>query len=493
MVAANALWALGNLAWHWENQERIGRFAPLLLRLACHAELVRANALACLANALHYHSDNRARVEAARWGGSAALWLLVHFSDDGSPPRTQVAALRCLVSLSYEDAAAVALVVTAVGATAAGTGVQHAAALVLLNVCAHPDNKAAVVASAPALEAVMALQASDDQRIRNVSDRILATLADFSDDPVPEPEEHLGGGGDRRHALSCSTLLNLVAAGGSTRTRSMAAEALADRLWQRVDVAAEAAGAGAVELLLGVSAAAANAVLTETSLRALCNCLRGCPRAQNKFHAVAGMERLSAACAVLWSSGRLAAAEGALTAAAAACAGHPPNCRRLLRVGLDGLLDVAEGKGKGGSCNGSGGGDGDGSGGGGQPAKAAAAFGTACAGTATAGSGNSGGGRGRCGTGRLAMSVAVSAAAAAATATAAAPTATVAKLSAVEDVVAASTRRAAAAAAAGAEANCRALASGLLSLLGPYNYVVCGNCKAREAGGLTCQRCGHSL
>jgi len=38
-----------------------------------------------------------------------------------------------------------------------------------------------------------------------------------------------------------------------------------------------------------------------------------------------------------------------------------------------------------------------------------------------------------------------------------------------------------------------ALASDLLQLIGPYNYIVCANCKHRNEGGTTCVMCGHAI
>ena len=38
-----------------------------------------------------------------------------------------------------------------------------------------------------------------------------------------------------------------------------------------------------------------------------------------------------------------------------------------------------------------------------------------------------------------------------------------------------------------------ALASDLLQIIGPYNYIVCANCGHRNEGGVTCVMCGHAI
>jgi len=38
-----------------------------------------------------------------------------------------------------------------------------------------------------------------------------------------------------------------------------------------------------------------------------------------------------------------------------------------------------------------------------------------------------------------------------------------------------------------------ALATSLLVMLGPYNYLVCGNCGREQSGGTSCVSCGHAI
>jgi len=43
------------------------------------------------------------------------------------------------------------------------------------------------------------------------------------------------------------------------------------------------------------------------------------------------------------------------------------------------------------------------------------------------------------------------------------------------------------------EKNCVALATSILQLIGPYNYVVCSKCGSKEKSGTMCSRCGKKL
>mmetsp|Transcript_106476 Transcript_106476/g.308655 ORF Transcript_106476/g.308655 Transcript_106476/m.308655 type:complete len:559 (-) Transcript_106476:58-1734(-) len=106
VTQANALWALGNLAWQPHNQERIGRFFNQLLALCESGWLpVQANAIVCLANCLYYNERNRERLEGTEGGVRRVVGMCSH----EQPLPVQEASLRALVSLSYTDRMALPL------------------------------------------------------------------------------------------------------------------------------------------------------------------------------------------------------------------------------------------------------------------------------------------------------------------------------------------------------------------------------------------------
>ncbi|CAM9825753.1 unnamed protein product, partial [Laminaria digitata] len=165
MVQANALWALGNLAWDHCNQERIGRYTSQLLELASSSWLpVRTNALVCLGNSLFFHELNRRRVENV----DGALLMLLGYCSEEHPAPIQESALRCLVSLTYVDrvvtplaeAGCIAKFVASL-APSVSAAVRRPAALALLNVVVRDHYKAEVV-EAGGVEAAVALLGSDD-------------------------------------------------------------------------------------------------------------------------------------------------------------------------------------------------------------------------------------------------------------------------------------------------------------------------------------------
>ena len=41
--------------------------------------------------------------------------------------------------------------------------------------------------------------------------------------------------------------------------------------------------------------------------------------------------------------------------------------------------------------------------------------------------------------------------------------------------------------------SCASMAIDLLSLIGPYNYILCTNCGSRETGGSVCSQCAHKI
>ncbi|CAM9905563.1 unnamed protein product [Chrysoparadoxa australica] len=103
-VMANALWALGALAWNPHNQERIGRYLPQLMSyVSDSAPQVKANALVCVANSLYYHKTNRTRV--AQIPG--AIETLIGFCAERDNCTAQEASLRALLSLTYFDPIAI--------------------------------------------------------------------------------------------------------------------------------------------------------------------------------------------------------------------------------------------------------------------------------------------------------------------------------------------------------------------------------------------------
>ncbi|CAM9386389.1 unnamed protein product, partial [Ectocarpus sp. 8 AP-2014] len=336
VVRANALWALGNLAWDPHNQERIGRYISQLLALASSSWLpIRTNALICLGNSLFFHEPNRRRLEAI---DEALLTLLGYCDHDHSAP-VQEAALRCLVSLTYVDrivatlvdAGCISLFVSSL-APSVPTAVRHPAALALLNVSVHDLYKSRV-AEAGGVEAAVALLGSDNPEERELATKILAALA------CTEADDEDSG---KKQQLDLPHLLGIVQTKGNLTAQKAAAEQIAQEVSQNPSKQRSLGESGGLAVLLGMCDHNTEAPLLVPVLWGLRNCLHGNDANKNRFVRAGGLEVLVQLCHSSRSAGEWGVAEGVLTTLVTAATGNEKICRRLLRVGLDQLIDAAE-------------------------------------------------------------------------------------------------------------------------------------------------------
>ncbi|CAM9320335.1 unnamed protein product, partial [Hapterophycus canaliculatus] len=491
IVRANALWALGNLAWDPHNQERIGRYTPQLLSLVSSSWLpIRTNALICLGNSLFFNEPNRRRVENVE----GALLALLGYCGKEHPTPVQEAALRCLVSLTYVDRIVVPLVEAGCVATLVASlapsmpaAVRHSAALALLNVAVHDLHKS-LVAEAGGMEAAVALLGSDDLEERELAARILAELASTETDD---------DGGSKKKQLDLPHLLGIVQMKGNLPAQKAAAEQIAQEISDDARKQRGFGDYGGVSVLLDMCGKKSNtdARLLVPVLWGLRNCLHSNGANKNRFVTAGGLEVLvQQLCDSSRSAGEWAVAEGALTTLVAAALGNETICRRLLRVGLDQLIDAAEdsydGKsGLGGAenerkhCT--------------QPAVRGAPFPSRSeAGGKIAtkkrnhlpvkpgmtsdlppprslppmdGSPS----RGPSTDGELGLDQIDEVG--------------------VDGVLRESSDALTLRLQHESRETCSALATSLLQALGPFNYVVCGHCGAREKGGTTCSQCGYGI
>ncbi|CAM9262946.1 unnamed protein product, partial [Ectocarpus fasciculatus] len=500
VVRANALWALGNLAWDPHNQERIGRYISQLLALASSSWLpIRTNALICLGNSLFFHEPNRRRLEAIE----EALLTLLGYCDHDHPAPVQEAALRCLVSLTYVDrivaplveAGCVALFVSSL-APSVPTAVRHPAALALLNVSVHDLYKSRV-AEAGGVEAAVALLGSDNPEERELAAKILAALA------CTEADDEDSG---KKQQLDLPHLLGIVQTKGNLTAQKAAAEQIAQEVSQNPSKQHSLVESGGLAVLLGMCDHNTEAPLLVPVLWGLRNCLHGNDANKNRFVRAGGLEALVQLCHSSRSAGEWGVAEGVLTTLVTAAIGNEKICRRLLRVGLDQLIDAAED-----SSNTSIYGT--------VQEEPASTTNSPMSGAKNAGhrskiavwggvppSASPGDG----GQGMTKKSKYLSAMPGVARSSplpgpqsAAGPPrgpATDGELGldkidevGVDGVLREDSEALAQRMQAESRETCSALATSLLQALGPFNYVICGHCGAREKGGTTCSQCGYAI
>jgi hypothetical protein len=393
----NGLWALSNLAWAPDNQERIGCFIRQLMSLCASRWLsVQENALAALANALFFHENNRKRVGHM----PGALQQLIdlcnpHADRKGLGPisrKVQEHACRALGACVHNDENAL-LVGEAQGVEALvalchenDVQVQRYAALALVNLAVHDINKRRIL-NAGGVEALVKLHGSPLQEVRDTSGQALEILADCpADEELASRKADFGVEGMIQLCKNTNPLV-----------QGMAAEALAEEVWNDQEKQQDINKADGVDALLGICHGDKAQVLVP-ALWALRNLAYENHATKTKIGSHSGVETLLGLCAV---QGRdePEIMEASLAALVNVCIDHEKNSRRILAKGLDILIEIAE--------------------------------------TAVVkGKPNQGPAEG--------------------------------KTNGV-------------------------LAQDLLQIIGPYNFVVCANCKHRNAGGSTCETCGHAI
>ena len=440
MTLANALWALGNLAWHPHNQDRIGRFFKQLSALCRSKWLpVRTNAAVCLANALFYHDKNRGRLEAVGGAVAGIVDLCRGTADplldvtEVVPLPLQEASLRALVSLSYTDRLCLALgtpaelggfgaipVLLANAQRGDQAAVQRFSLMALLNLCTHDENKRRIL-DGGGVETLVFTAGSDDAEVVVLGREVLTLLADLK--AVDELAV-------KRSAFGIRGMLDFLTSGtASASTRRLAVESLAEQLWMEPAKQAELCACGGIEVLFGLVSTwrAEEEKVLLPALWALRNAMHENEGHQSLVGDMGGVDLLLEVANRHIDPHTGVVLESALTCLHNMCVGHERNCRRLLKQGLDSLIDLAEGSS--------------------FPEVDPASV------------------QGPSYTWDEAMGKA--------------------------DRERAVARRMAE--LAENQKSNQTLATSLLQILGPYNWVICVNCGKKSFGGSTCVDCGHSV
>jgi hypothetical protein len=213
-IQRNAMWALSNLAWAPDNQERIGCFLGQLVRL-CRSKWVpvQANALVALANSLFFHDGNRRRLGHMP-GALQRLMALVRAAPGA---KAQEHALRAIAACAHNDACSLLLgeaglaallvelvekaqpagsprpetegdeAMVTVGGDAAQVGATLPPALArqvvtaFVNLSVHDDNKRRIL-DAGGVEALVRLHGDPDKEVRDTAATALEILADVPAD-----------------------------------------------------------------------------------------------------------------------------------------------------------------------------------------------------------------------------------------------------------------------------------------------------------------------
>jgi hypothetical protein len=340
VVQANAAWALGNLAWSASNQERIGFHMPRLLQmLNSKHDDVRGNAIICVANALFYNESNRRRVAFDNLDG---LDLLIELLGDTSTTVQQHAA-RAIGSAAHNDN------VAKVGGERGAIGglvklcyssepqCQRYAAFALGNFALYDPNKK-IILQGNGVEALTFLMGSESHQARDLASDCLETLADLADEnDMQMAKDKFGVGGT----------IDLLR-GDNPLVIGMAADSLADMVWKGGETERTSIiNAGGMEALHGLVSDTKPHGTQLKALWALHTIVGDNGHAKDRACTCGLVETLLKALEVTPASSDEwrqlnEIKEVSLSLLAKLIVGHEKNCRRVLRMGLDTLIQMAE-------------------------------------------------------------------------------------------------------------------------------------------------------
>ena len=343
-IQANALWALCNLMWYPSNQERAGRFmSEVIAFLDSDWPPVKTHACILLANLIYYNNPNRVRFLESE----GTIEKVIEFVRRREDRSVIEASLRALLSLSYldqiamwlgTDADCIPLFISLLQPPIVSRDAMRYALEIVGNLCIHHVNRRKILDNA-GIEAVVALHTDVDEHIREVSIQIIEHLEDVTPAEVlARAKQQIGMG--RMVQLASDT---------DPLVRAVAAESIGEEVWRNPKAQKQVTGAGGVEALLGIISNKDEAVESLLpSLWSLRNLLHNSDPAKSIFEQQSGVQivvnalsRTLSGCFIDQSEKVL---EGCLILLATAILGNDRNARRLLVLGLEMVMDIAEQK-----------------------------------------------------------------------------------------------------------------------------------------------------
>ena len=344
VVQANALWALSNLMWHPPNQERAGRFMKEVLQcLQSTYEPIFFNSSNLLANMLYYNNGNRVRFLETE----GAMEEVIEVIRSKKDKTAMEGALRSLLSLSYLDHVAawlgvdgqcVPLFITLINPPFISLDIMRYSTEILLNMCLHHSNRVLIVDNR-GIEALVHLQSDSDELIRNLATKIIGHLEDIT------PPEVLA----RMKADIGLDRMVTLASDPDPLIRAVAAESIGEEIWGDPSKQKRTNDIGGMDALLAM-ASNVNEPLESLlpSLWSIRNLLNNNPEGQGQFNYRDGVgvliSVLGRALTGIYVEETEKLIEASLACLVTGILNHERNSRRLLVVGLEVIMDIAEGK-----------------------------------------------------------------------------------------------------------------------------------------------------
>ncbi len=344
IIQSNTLWALCNMMWYPPNQERAGRFiTEVIAFLDSNYIPVMSNAAILLANILYYNNNNRIRLLEI----DGAIEKLIQICSNFEEVSVVEACLRSLLSLSYLDnvglwlgteAKCVPMFISKLHVPYISKDIMRFALEILSNLCIHHENRKAIIDN-NGIEAIVNLYSDSDKYIQDLAASIIAILEDVT---PPEVLARI------KSNIGLERMVTLVT-DADPLVRAVAAESIGEGIWGNKNNQKRVLDIGGVDALLSVISNPTELVESLLpGLWSLRNLLHNNLNVQNQFNYRDGIT------VVVHSIGRSLSGiymdqtekilEAELAVLVTAILNHEKNARRLLSVGLEILLDIADGK-----------------------------------------------------------------------------------------------------------------------------------------------------
>ena len=345
VAQANALWALSNLMWHTPNQTRAGLYLGEVIEfMASDYAPCKIHASILLANILYFNNSNRIRF-LEREG---ALEMLVSYirRREGDAIITE-SCLRSMLSISYMDAASlwlggrsgncIPLFLSFIRPPYFTREALKYSVEILLNLCVHHDNRRTILDS-NGIDALVHILGDDEEVVRQTALQILSHLED-----VTPPEVLV----KMKTDIGLARMVQLAST-TDTLVRAVAAESIGEEVWSDKKKQTEVVQLGGVKSLVDMCANSEEPLESLLpALWSLRNVVNNNRDAQNQLCDSNGIsilvDLLRGCVAGKYERQTGKVMEGALLCVIAAIANCERNSRRLVKIGLDVILDIADG------------------------------------------------------------------------------------------------------------------------------------------------------
>jgi hypothetical protein len=350
-VCANTLWALCNLMWHPPNQAHAGRFIPDIFAFFKHPYFpIKSNAVILMANVLYYNNPNRIRFLET----DHAIETLLEFVKNGqahahtpqAEPPVVEASLRALLSLSYVDfvamwlgneAHAIPLLITYLSPPYLTRHCMVYALEIICNLCVHHSNRLLIL-NGGGIDALVPLHADDDLHVQRLSVSVIEYLEDVT------PVEVLA----RKKAELGLERAVVLATSDDPLVRTIAAETIGEEIWHNAEKQKKAGEIGGVDALLAIVKNESEEGFTVLpALWSLRNCMHNeNVDTQSQFGSRDGVfvvvHVLARAVSGMYGEHTEHILEAGLACLVSAIMNNQANSYRLLIVGLDAMMDLAD-------------------------------------------------------------------------------------------------------------------------------------------------------